>query len=160
MPEYTGSCNCGVVCFSVDGEKPMHNVLCHCRACSRAMGASPVHVYAVAVDQFRVTKGVASLKVGEGVGNMRHAFCGECGCHIHQHVDGMSFRAVFPVNFHIEKDDPSNPCGKSCMLPDELMPKAHVNYENRLMDAGDDLPKFTMFGNSQRLNNDGTKYQG
>ena len=71
----------------------------------------------------------------------------------------MDFLAVFPVNFRIETDDPTAPCGKSCRLPEELMPKAHLNYENRLMDANDDLPKYTAFQSSPRLNNDGSKYE-
>ena len=61
------------------------------------------------------------------------------------------------MNFHIETDSPTLPCGKSCMLPEELMPLKHMNYENRIMDAFDDLPKYTAFNDSARLNNDGSK---
>jgi hypothetical protein len=45
-------------------------------------------------------------------------------------------------------------------LPKELLPTAHMNYENRLMDVEDDLPKYTAFSSSPRLNNDGSKYEG
>ena len=87
--------------------------------------------------------------------------------HIYQHPGGedfKDFRARFPVNFHLETDDSSLPCGKSCKLPDELMPTNHINYENRVMDVQDDLPKYTAFGppfvEGERLNNDGSKYEG
>jgi len=87
--------------------------------------------------------------------------------HIYQHPGGedfKDFRALFPVNFHIETDDSSLPCGKSCKLPDELMPTNHINYENRVMDVHDALPKYTAFGppfvEGERLNNDGSKYEG
>ena len=81
--------------------------------------------------------------------------------HIYQCPDGAGFRAILPVNFHIEAaaDDPNIPCGKSSKLPNELMPTAHTNYENRVMDVHDDLPKFTAFSSSPRLNNDGTRYE-
>ena len=39
------------------------------------------------------------------------------------------------------------------------MPLKHMNYENRIMDAFDDLPKYTAFNDSPRLNNDGSKYE-
>ncbi len=38
------------------------------------------------------------------------------------------------------------------------MPTNHINYENRVMDVQDDLPKYTAFGppfvEGERLNND------
>ena len=79
--------------------------------------------------------------------------------HVYQAPEGAGFRAVFPVNFKIETDDDTVPCGKSCKYPEELMPKAHMNYENRVLDVNDDLPKFTAFQSSPRMNNDGSLYK-
>ena len=80
MPSYTGSCNCGSIAYTVDVvDKPVFNILCHCRACARARGVSPVHIYGVTKDQFEITKGESNLNVVKGVGSMLHAFCTECG---------------------------------------------------------------------------------
>jgi len=72
------------------------------------------------------------------------SFCSQCGCIVNQGPVGGSFRAVSPVTFHLP--------GK---LPEELLPKVHLNYENRHLDWNDDLPKFKMFGNSPRMDNQG-----
>lgn len=159
MSTYKGACNCGAITFTVSGD-PIFNLFCHCRACSRARGVSPSHLYAVPNEQFSIDQGEEHLQVKEGMGRLVHAICIKCGCHIYQCPDGAKFRAVLPVNFHIETPDSSNPCGVSCKLPKELLPTAHVNYENRLMDVEDDLPKYTAFSSSPRLNNDGRKYEG
>ena len=150
-----------------DLPRPWANVLCHCRACSRARGASPAHLMLLPTSHLTITKGITEkkLKVCNGMGKMVHAFCTECGCYIYQFADygpAYDYRAVFPVNFHIETPDPTTPCGSSCKLPTQLLPTAHLNYENRVMDATDDLPKWTTFMSERfgpRLNNDGTLYQ-
>lgn len=165
---YKGSCNCGAVAFTVNDVPnepistlpfPWFNAYCHCRACSRARGASPSHLFGVPASHFSITKGASRLKAINGRGKMIHAFCTHCGCHIYQHLDGVDYRAVFPANFHIETNDASVPCGVSCKLPKQLWPTQHFNYENRLMNATDDLPKYTTFQSSPRLNNDGSLYQ-
>ena len=46
-----------------------------------------------------------------------------------------------PTSFQIETEDASLPCGVSSKLPPEMCPQAHINYENRLYDADDALPK-------------------
>lgn len=47
----TGQCNCGALRFRASG--PIRfNVLCHCRNCARARGVSPVHILAVAAENF------------------------------------------------------------------------------------------------------------
>ena len=70
--------------------------------------------------------------------------------------------AVARDYFHLETEEPNNLCGKSCELPDSLLPTAHYNYENRLYDFNDDLPKWMTFAMSQgnpgiRLTNDGKR---
>mmetsp|Transcript_54015 Transcript_54015/g.157704 ORF Transcript_54015/g.157704 Transcript_54015/m.157704 type:complete len:157 (+) Transcript_54015:60-530(+) len=153
--DLTGACNCSAVAFSAKGA-PFCNVFCHCRACSRARGVSPVHLVAFEEPCFQITKGEEFVKVSKGLGRMTHAFCSECGAFIYQCPAGAGFRALMPTTFHIETVDPSVPCGVSCKLPPELLPTAHVHYENRLMDACDDLPKYTAFTDSPQLKNDGT----
>ena len=93
---------------------------------------------------------------------MTHAFCTECGSFVPAAPKGAGFRALSPVTFCIEtkleenkedgEEDPSSSavlrssmCGVSCLLPAELLPTQHVNYENRLRDYHDDLPKWRTF---------------
>ena len=83
---------------------------------------------------------------------MTHAFCSSCGTGIYQCPSGASFRALFPVTFHIE--DESNE--KSCLLPPEYLPTCHLNYENRLFDWHDSLPKYKAFKSSTQVTNEGT----
>jgi hypothetical protein len=42
------------------------------------------------------------------------------------------------------------------LLPEELKPTVHINYENRLLDMLDSLPKFVAFPGAEKVNNDGT----
>jgi hypothetical protein len=184
MPNYTGSCYCGKVTFKASGP-PIFNVLCHCRPCSRARGASPMHLYGVKEDAFQFTSGESLVKVTECPADkvtatyadarpMTHAFCTECGSFVYQRPKGAGFRALSPVTFCIEtkleenkedgEEDPSSSavlrssmCGVSCLLPAELLPTQHVNYENRLRDYHDDLPKWRTFAHRKvRLTNSGT----
>ena len=46
--------------------------------------------------------------------------------------------------------------GKSNKLPENLMYKTHINYENRMWDFNDDVPKFAGFPPENPLNNDGS----
>ena len=45
------------------------------------------------------------------------------------------------------------------MKPKEYLPKVHVNYENRLMDWHDDLPKFESKPMGPKCHNDGTRIE-
>ena len=128
--------------------------LCHCRACSRARGTSPVHLIGVPASAFAIAKGEELLKTAVR-GKMTHTFCSSCGGPVYQCPAGAPFRAIFPASFEIEAPDAS-PCGVSCRLPETLHPKGHFNYENRLLDSSDALPKFTCFPGSPQLKNDGS----
>lgn len=149
-----GACYCGAVGFSVRGGI-FFNGLCHCKACSRARGVSPLHLIAVTPPEaLQILKGEEGLVTHRGYrgafGQMTHRFCGACGCLIDQGPEGAPFRAVLPVNFHLED-------GKSCVLPEKYKPKLHVNYENRMMDWHDSLPKYKVFHfeGAIRVNNAG-----
>jgi hypothetical protein len=105
-------------------------------------------------DQFKITEGKSSVKICQGLGTMQHAICCECGTGIYQHPAAATFLGIFPVNFQIEN-------GKSCMLPENMKPTCHLNYENRVMDCFDDLPKI-LGGNmgSERCNSIGMPLPG
>ncbi len=173
MGEYkvvNGRCYCGSVCFRAQGA-PIFNVLCHCRPCSRARGVSPVHLYGVPEEVFAITKGEDLIKVvtcpedqlTKSYNNSRpmtHAFCSNCGSFIYQRPQGAGFRALSPVSFQIEtklsENDETNVCGVSSILPEELWPMAHYNYENRVRNHYDALPKYRTFKHGGvRLTNEG-----
>ena len=65
--------------FDVDASALKFNAFCHCKACSRARGASPAHLIGVSLDQFIITKGESNVKLAKGMGSMVQALCSECG---------------------------------------------------------------------------------
>lgn len=148
----TGQCLCGKVKFAVDGDV-LFNTLCHCRACSRARGMSPVHLIGVKGD-VTYSQGQDLVKVVPGNGAMEHAFCSACGGGIYQKPAGAGFHAVFPVSFQLETETEGQQV-PSCVLPTELMPKMHTNYENRLMNHYDSLPKYKAFPPANKMTNQG-----
>lgn len=151
---HNGQCVCGAVQYKVSGA-PLFNVYDHCKACTRFRGSSPVHLYAVKCVDFAYTKGQDKLRVGKGLGSLRHTYCADCGSCVTQQPEGGDFQAVFPHQFHIQKPDPTAASGLSLKMPKELMPQMHINYESRIFDCSDDLPKFEGFPGSKMLCNDG-----
>ena len=140
----TGQCHCGAVAWKVAG-KPQFNGFCHCKNCCRNMGMTPVHLIGFDPSMFEFTKGednTMNYKPGE----VRRLHCKTCGCICVQGPPTIA--AVHPTNFQIED-------GKSCMLPKALLPQVHLNYENRLMNYNDELPKFAGFPGGDMMDNEG-----
>lgn len=70
---------------------------------------------------------------------------------VYQHPLSKPFTVVLPTNFRIEQGDVGQ------MLPEELKPTMHINYENRQWDHADVLPKFKTFPSAGVvMNNDGS----
>mmetsp|Transcript_30451 Transcript_30451/g.79791 ORF Transcript_30451/g.79791 Transcript_30451/m.79791 type:complete len:159 (+) Transcript_30451:218-694(+) len=130
-------CLCGSVVMSVDADRRF-SILCHCKPCTRARGTAPVHLLGVAPPEaVRITKGAHLIKINKDPagGKMEFAFCSDCGGGVYQSPAGASFRALYPANFHFED-------GESLQtLPDEFLPTAHYNYDNRCRPFRDGLPK-------------------
>jgi hypothetical protein len=83
---------------------------------------------------FNFTNGSeANTKIFEG--KIIFCQCKTCGVKVYQHPKSGAFKAVLPTNFHIEQGE------VGCLLPDSMKPTSHVNYENRLLDCSDALPK-------------------
>jgi hypothetical protein len=147
------------VCEEVEVEctfaRVVFNIICHCKACSRMRSSSTgVHLVALPKENVVVSKGESLLREGRVKGNrMTQHFCTSCGTGLWQNPQDASFRVVFPVNFRL--GDPDSP---SAVLPDDLLPTMHTNYENRLIDTTteDVLPKRRVFGSSELLHSDGT----
>lgn len=136
--DYKGSCFCGKIEFQLEG-KPISNVFCHCPGCSLGVGVSPVHCVLVPDTNFRFIKGEEYVNIFDGSGPLRFGKCSECGANIFQYPEGAGFKACYPRMLHGYRNGTNN------KLPEDLMPTAHVNYENRQMDYYDNLPKFDKF---------------
>ena len=148
----SGQCACGAVKFVTQG-KINFSVFCHCKACSRFRSMSPVHLLGVPAENFRIVDGEDKVKIGHGFNKIIQGFCVECGSAVFQCPEGANFRALYPTTFQI--GDPDLP---SCLLPEKYLPKFHVNYENRLINIDDNLPKYEIWMTGNRLNNDGSPF--
>jgi hypothetical protein len=78
-----GSCLCGSVEFEIEGQgTPIE--LCHCSRCKKAYGSAFAATLYVRAQQFRWTRGDASVRVFDAPivkapPAYRHAFCERCG---------------------------------------------------------------------------------
>src|SRR3546814_3233895 len=74
---YEGSCHCGAVSYTVEGDIPDTAMSCNCSHCRR----KGFLLTFVPIDQFRLESGadkLASYKFNKH--NIDHQFCADCGC--------------------------------------------------------------------------------
>src|ERR1019366_6824023 len=79
-PALTGGCACGKLRYECD-EKPIVQLICHCRDCQRASGSAFAAVLFVPSDRLtfkRAEPKYHSVKAESGR-TMQRGFCGECG---------------------------------------------------------------------------------
>ena len=94
----TGKCFCGAVSFELTGD-PLMNALCHCRACSIAVGTTtPIHLYAMTHGNYKIN-GEDKIKVYNQGGTLKIGRCTECSCPIYQGPEKSPFKAFFPRYF-------------------------------------------------------------
>jgi hypothetical protein len=74
----TGSCLCGGVAFTVNGELPAIQ-LCYCRQCRKAQGSAFAANIPVKAEQFQLTRGAELLQSFESSPGKQRLFCGRCG---------------------------------------------------------------------------------
>lgn len=157
--DYAGTCYCGTVSFKASGPT-LFNALCHCRVCSRGRGVGPVQLIGLPKECIVIVTGEDKLKDVPAPEELKSSFlntiCSNCGSTVYQSPKGAPFKAITPTTLKIETVDDSFPCGVSCKLPAELLPTAHINYENRLFDVNDDLIKFSSMPGGVQVKNDGT----
>ena len=79
---YTGSCLCGGVRFSIDGE-PGAIQLCHCSQCRKAQGTPFAANTPVKAADFKLQAGAELLQHFESSPGKQRAFCGRCGSPIY-----------------------------------------------------------------------------
>ena len=106
--EITGGCACGAVRYKCS-EKPIIQLICHCRDCQRASGSATAAVLLVASD--RVTFEGAeqtfhTLKTAAG-NLLSRGFCSTCGAPVSARWEGDSMYAKLRAIHAGSLDDPS-----------------------------------------------------
>eukprot|EP00955_Chlamydomonas_euryale_P056017 356295-Chlamydomonas_euryale.AAC.1 len=104
-----GRCHCGAVEYKVDGDI-VFNALCHCKNCTRAVGASPLHIIGVApktaltVTKVRMSRGALFLNVA---GRPRARHCEPGGSRLEGINQGTgAFRHAVGIALHHGLDSP------------------------------------------------------
>lgn len=75
-----GSCSCGDVQFSVEGD-PFNTVFCYCTECQIASGSDKFYGVWYKPDQFQITQGKTKefIRFGDSGGKLTYKFCEKCG---------------------------------------------------------------------------------
>ena len=100
---YQGSCHCGAVTYTVEGDIPETAMSCNCSHCRR----KGFLLTFVPIDQFRLESGadkLASYKFNKH--NIDHQFCADCGCQgfsVGTGPDGSKMAAVIFVSHKATK---------------------------------------------------------
>ncbi|KAG2373547.1 hypothetical protein C9374_012050 [Naegleria lovaniensis] len=144
----TGSCRCGKLTFSAHGPRFFSNY-CHCHNCRKGTSAPFTLIIGIPDHQFKWTSDISLRKTTVFTENFEGYYCAECGGYVAQKPLKAPFistlaccydemkQAFCPLKDVIEKEGNT----------DEYFfkPERHINYENRVCEVNDDLPKFMDF---------------
>jgi len=121
---YAGSCFCGDVQFTVNGE-PLLMGYCHCESCRR-WSAAPVNAYTLwKPEAVQVTRGEHNIGTYNKTPHSYRKWCKTCGGHIFTEHPGKGFIDVYAA---VIPDFPYNP-------------RIHVHYQESKLHIKDGLPK-------------------
>lgn len=159
---FVGGCFCGAVRFSVSGPVVVTQT-CHCSICRQLHGTSfGVAAACFGADKFEVTAGEDHLGEFMSPRNFSRMFCRDCGTRVFMKFDKADMEIPLVVVYPTLLDQVK---AGGAPLPEELSPRQHVFYADRLYDINDgkakiaDAPK--EFGGSGRLlNDDGSPIEG
>lgn len=75
-----GSCSCGNIKFSVDGD-PFNSVFCYCKECQIASGSDKFYGVWYKPNQLHISQGEVSnfKRLGDSGGELVYKFCPNCG---------------------------------------------------------------------------------
>lgn len=122
---YTGSCFCGSVEFSLNGDPEVMGY-CHCDSC-RHWSAGLVTAFTLwQPEQFKITKGEDSIRSFDKVGTSARKWCNSCGGHVF--IDHPSMGIV---------DVPA-----AIIKEFTFSPGVHVHYQETVQPMKDGLTKF------------------
>ena len=121
---YTGSCFCGAVRFTVTGS-PVAMGYCHCESCRR-WSAGPVNAFTLwKPDAVRVTQGAENIGTYHMTGRSHRKWCKTCGGHLFTEHPGWGVTDVY-----------------AAVIPAlAFRPGVHVNYQETVLHIKDGLPK-------------------
>jgi len=125
---YRGSCFCGAVQWTVDGE-PEAMGYCHCESC-RAWSAGPVNAFTLwKPEALHITQGADKIGSYANTPRSVRKWCAVCGGHLftdHPHWDLIDVYAATIPDVHYR-------------------PGIHVNYQETRLPMDDGLPKMKDF---------------
>jgi len=124
MTIHNGSCFCGTVQFTVEGE-PAAMGYCHCASC-RSWSASPVNAFSLwKPEAVRVTKGADKVGAFNKTPKSTRKWCKACGGHVFTEHPLWGVTDVYAASI------PSL----------DFKPGLHVNYQETKLRMKDGLPK-------------------
>jgi len=125
----TGHCECGRVCYQVDGEIEDFSH-CHCSQCRRLHGAAFASFAAVSREKFRYLSGESAIRVYASSESNDRIFCATCGSNIL--VDALQEPEFLYISMSTVVGDPALPRGYH----------AYVGSKASWFDITDDLEQF------------------
>lgn len=144
--KHQANCYCNAVQIEVCAD-PVDAKICHCKICQSLHGAPMQWAAIFRKHDVRVTKGMGSLKFYNAEQNIDERVlpckvsCRLCGTPIAD--EGRRMWLAFPSLFDF---------GFPPKVPKVFMPTCHIFYGSRVVDIGDDLPKWSGHKNkSDRL---------
>lgn len=91
---YEGSCHCGAIKFSYDGEKIDRGLRCNCSMCARKGAIMSTEV--IAGDNLKITADDDAIGLYQfGAKTAKHYFCRNCGIYTHHET------ARFPGHYRV-----------------------------------------------------------
>ena len=92
-PELKGSCACGAIAFTLQGER-RDAVACHCVSCRKQSGHY-IAATRVSFSDFKVVSGETHLRWWDATEHARRGFCDTCGSLLFWRRRGSEYISVF-----------------------------------------------------------------
>ena len=136
-PRYRAHCFCGAVTYEVRSD-PVDAKICHCLACQKLHGAPMQWAAIFHKRNVRITAGTQHLRFFNSERQTHERIlpckvsCARCGTPIAD--EGRRMWLAFPSLFDF---------GDLALVPAAFNPPCHIFYGMRVVDIGDDLPKWS-----------------
>ncbi len=125
LKSHAGRCYCGEVQVEVKGD-PVFNAYCHCESCRRWHSA-PMTALAAWPDTSVKIQG--NITVATKNDESQRTSCANCGGSVLTTKPGLGWKVVYPLTLSGSEFS--------------YQPTMHIFYSERVVDFGDELPKFS-----------------